>query len=295
MHTVFSIGNNHYQRWQARLLAYSHRRVRQPGKLTCLVSGLHNPEPVIDADFFTPNYFPHPVTGDRYAAYNKPASLMAWLREAPPDEETILLVDPDCVFLDAFQGRAGRGRPVAQPIFYMNLRERPVSVRPPAGREPFFEVDWEPVEALLSKYCERPERVQGVGIPTLIHRDDLAVLAPLWLAKTERIRNDFDLRDGIGWIAEMWAYCMAAADLGLDHEERDLACFATEERDDLPLVHYCFDLRDGDGGWTWGKRSYQPWTRVPDPPADVPRSGRALIGILNTFVEEQEGEWADSN
>ena len=287
MHTVFSIGNNKYQRWQARLLAYSHRRARQPGRLTCLVSGLDNPEPVINADFFTANYFPHPVTGDRYAAYNKPAALMAWLQEAPPEEETILLVDPDCIFLDVLEGRAERGRPAAQPIFYMNLRERPASAPPPAGREPILERDWSLVDTLLTTYCERPERVQGVGIPTLIHRDDLAALAPLWLAKTEMIRADLTLRDDIGWIAEMWAYCMAAADLGLEHDERNLACFVTEERDDLPLIHYCFDLGDGDGGWTWGKRSYEPWTRVPDPPADVPRSGRALIDVLNAFVEEE--------
>ncbi len=290
MHTVFSIGNNLYQRWQARLLAYSHRRAGQPGPLTCLVSGLRNRDPVIDADFFTRNYFPHPVTGDRYAAYNKPAALMAWLRQAPPDEETILLVDPDCIFLHTLDSRPERGRPVAQPVFYMNLRQRPAAAQPPAGREPVLENDWALVDALLNKHCRRPEQVQGVGIPTLIHRDDLAALAPLWLAKTEMIRNDPDLRDRVGWIAEMWAYCLAAADLGLEHEERDLACFATEERDDLPLVHYCFDLRDRDGAWTWGKRSYQPWTRVPDPPADVPRSGQALIHVLNAFVEEQGGK-----
>ena len=129
--------------------------------------------------------------------------------------------------------------------------------------------------------------MQGVGIPTLVHRDDLAALAPLWLAKTEMIRKDPAFRDHIGWIAEMWAYCMAAAELGLEHAERDLACFATEDRDDVPLVHYCFDLRDGEGGWAWGKRTYQPWTRVPDPPADVPRSGQALIRVLNAFVDQQ--------
>ena len=285
MHTVFSIGNNRYQRWQAQLLAYSHRRARQPGRLTCLVSGLHNPEPVIDTNFFTPNYFPHPVTGDRYAAYNKPAALLAWLRQAPPHEETILLVDPDCVFLTALDGVAERGRAVAQPVFYMNLRERPNPARPPAGRTPVLPINWAPVDAIISKYCRRPERVQGVGIPTLLHRDDLAALAPLWLAKTEMIRNDADLRDAIGWIAEMWGYCLAAAELGLEHEERHLACFATEDRDDLPLVHYCYDPSDPDGHWTWGKRTYQPWTRVPDPPADVPRGGQAVIRLLNAFVE----------
>ena len=287
MHTVFSIGNNQYQRWQAQLLAYSHRRAQQAGPLTCLVSGLHNRDPVIDADFFTPNYFPHPVTGDRYAAYNKPAALMAWLREAPPAEETILLVDPDCIFLNALYRQAERGRPVAQSVFYMNLRQRPDLAQPPAGRRPALQTDWALVDALLARYCRRPERVQGVGIPTLVHRDDLAALAPLWLAKTEMIRSDPDLRDRVGWIAEMWAYCMAAADLGLEHDERDLACFVTEDRDDVPLVHYCFDLGDGEGGWSWGKRSYRPWTRVPDPPADVPRSGQALIRVLNAFVDGQ--------
>jgi hypothetical protein len=44
VHTVYSASSALYQRWQADLLAYSHRKVRQPGPLICLLEGADMPE-----------------------------------------------------------------------------------------------------------------------------------------------------------------------------------------------------------------------------------------------------------
>jgi len=198
-------------------------------------------------------------------------ALRAWLRKNPPAEEVILLLDPDCVFLAPLVPAepVSRGHPVSHPVFYM---------------------DPEPKAELLQKHCSRPELVDAVGIPTLIHRDDLMELAPLWVEKTEKIRNDPKSREliGGGWLAETWGYTLAAAEMGLQHKLRELARSQGEDQADLPIVHYCYDSSDAANRWAWDKRTYRPWERVLDPPDDVPLADKALIGLLNEWVAMPE-------
>jgi hypothetical protein len=94
LHTVFSAGASLYRRWQADLLAYSHRRVDQPGPLTKLLASSEQASHFSGRTFQLSPYSPHPLRGDDYAPYNKPAALNAWLREDPPSEEVVLLLDP---------------------------------------------------------------------------------------------------------------------------------------------------------------------------------------------------------
>jgi hypothetical protein len=277
VHTVFSVDGSLYQRWQADLLAYSHRKVGQSGPLTRLFSAYGPPTPFEGRTFHTRPYSPHPATGDHYLGYNRVMALRAWLEESPPEEEVILLLDPDCVFLAPLRltEPVSRGHPVSQPVFYMD----PV-----------------PQAELLKKHGLRPELVDAVGIPTLIHRDDLMVLAPLWVQKTEMIRQDPRSRElasaevdrAGGWLAETWCYTLAAAALGLRHTTRELARVNTEDLADLPIVHYYCPASDTRGNWEWNKWSYRPWERVPDPPDDVPLACKALIGLLNEWVAMPE-------
>jgi peptidyl serine alpha-galactosyltransferase len=272
VHTVFSVDGSLYQRWQADLLAYSHRKVGQPGPLTRLFSADGPPTPFEGQTFHTRPYCPHPVTGDYYPPYNRIMALRAWLREAPPAEEVILLIEPDCVFLDSLTGElVSRRYPVSHPIGYM---------------------DPLPNAQLLQKHCSRPELVEAAGIPTLlIHRDDLIELVPLWIEKTENMRNDpksLELIGGGGWIADMWGYTCAAAEMGIRHKLRPLARLQGEDQADLPIVHYCYASSCVDHDWHWDKRYYRPWERVPDPPSEVPSVDKALIGLLNEWVAMPE-------
>ena len=50
VHTVFSVDGSLYHRWQADLLAYSHRKARQPGSLTRLWSASERPTPFAGLD-----------------------------------------------------------------------------------------------------------------------------------------------------------------------------------------------------------------------------------------------------
>ena len=86
----------------------------------------------------------------------------------------------------------------------------------------------------------------------------------------------------------MWGYAFAAAEIGLKHDLRYLACTQMENRADLPLIHYCYSSSDAEGRWTWDKRSYRPWERVPDPPDEVPLASKVLIALLSEWVAMQE-------
>jgi peptidyl serine alpha-galactosyltransferase len=198
-------------------------------------------------------------------------ALRAWLSERPPAEEVILLVEPDCVFLGSLTGElVSRGYPVSHPIGYM---------------------DPLPQAELVQKHCSRPELVEPAGIPTvLIHREDLMEVVPLWIEKTEDIRNDPTSREllGGGWIADMWGYTCAAAELGLRHKLRALARSQGEDQADLPIVHYCYASSCAEHDWHWDKRYYRPWERVPNPPDEVPSVDKALIGLLNEWVAMPE-------
>jgi hypothetical protein len=223
------------------------------------------PSPFPGKTFQTTPWSPHPLTGDDYAPFNKPAAIQQWLSKACPAEEGVLLVDLDCIFLAPVSAKVERGRPISQPMSYMDPNSGP-------GPE------------LVARHCRRPALVQAIGIPTLIHRDDLRVLAPLWLAKTEAIRSDQRSRELAGWTAEMWGYTFAAAELGLTHDLTELCVFSTEDRANRPILHYCYEIKDQTGDWRWDKRDYRPWTPVPPPPPGTPQAGVTLINLLNELA-----------
>jgi hypothetical protein len=170
IHTVFSVDGSLYQRWQADLLAYSHRKVRQPGPLTRLWSSEGWPPVFQGQTFKTKPYSPHPVTGDYYPPYNKVMAIRDWLCETPPArDELVLLLDPDCVFLSSLNIPVKDAHPLAQHVSYLDANSN---------------------AELVGRHCGKPYAVQAIGMPILIHRDDLRGLALRWLEKTEAIRSD---------------------------------------------------------------------------------------------------------
>jgi hypothetical protein len=63
VHTLFSVDGSLYQRWQADLLAYSHRKAGQPGPLTRLLSSDGPPTPFAGRTFQPSHIFPIPLLG----------------------------------------------------------------------------------------------------------------------------------------------------------------------------------------------------------------------------------------
>ena len=270
VHTVFSADGSSYHRWQSDLLAYSHAKVSQPGPLTRLYSARGEPWPFDGRTFQTPPYSPHPTTGDDYPPYNRIGALSEWLTLSPPTEETVLLIDPDFVFLSICDEEVERGRPVAHPILSMEV----IKAEHPE---------------LLKRHGFQPDAVQGMAVPFLIHRDDLREMFPLYMELTEQVRSDPASREWIGggWTAEMWGYSFTAARLGLRHELRRLARWPYDPWTDLPLIHYAFSCEADEGRWEWYKTMYKPWERVVYPP-DTPQAAVRLLSLLNELAEKRD-------
>lgn len=75
---------------------------------------------------------------------------------------------------------------------------------------------------LLAKlHTKHPELCDKVGGLLAMHIDDLRALAPMWLSKTEEVREDrahwsTNLTGDIygkGWISEMYGYSFGAAEV----------------------------------------------------------------------------------
>ena len=93
-----------------------------------------------------PNYAKHPVSGDRYSAYNKPYSIMHWMEHAKPTEDFIIVLDADMAFrrsMDADLLGVALGNPVSAhygylvgifPKNHMGVKARVPKVELRAGR-----------------------------------------------------------------------------------------------------------------------------------------------------------------
>lgn len=264
--TVFSTDDSLYQSWQAEWLAWSFNRVGQPGYLTRLWSGEGVPTLSVPDTYQTRAYSPHPRTGDVFACYNKPLALQDWLENTPSQDETILLIDPDFIFLKPISLTVLPGDPIAERIAYMDTASHSDVIR---------------------RNCDYPDKVQSLGVPILIHRYDLERLVPSWVEKTEAIRNNPADREQAGWLAEMWGYVIAAADLGIEHRYQHLAAFQMDRRVNVPFIHYCYESRSESTSWQWDKRAFEPSDNLPAPPDDVPRASKILMRSLRAWIESR--------
>ena len=257
LETVFVVDDGDYLCWQADLLAFTHASVAQPGGVTrLLVADVH--EPPFDGQ--TVMVTPESHFSAAYLPYNKPHAVTAWLQAADAVPAEILLVDPDCAFVAQCSLPAVAGQPCAQPAPYLDPFEHAVLVR---------------------RHGLDPSAVQSIGIPIVIHRDDLRRLAPAWLARTRDILEDQVSRQDAGWLAEMWGYAFAAASIGLRHRVLPIAHRLGEDSIDRPLIHYCDRMVDGNGGVVWDKRSYAPWTPPPPDDGDVTLTDATLLDMLD--------------
>ena len=76
---------------------------------------------------------------------------------------------------------------------------------------------------LAKLHTKHPELCDKVGGLLAMHIDDLRVFAPMWLSKTEEVREDRDhwatniTGDiyGKGWISEMYGYSFGAAEVSI--------------------------------------------------------------------------------
>ncbi|MCP5070211.1 MAG: hypothetical protein GY946_26890, partial [bacterium] len=178
IYTVFSTTDNPYMQWQSELLEYSWKKVGQPGELIRLISTDDPgsiPQHKHARSVATRQWQFHPQTGDDYAPYNKPSSLLEWFyRERPYG--TILLLDPDCVFRAPVEREVVPGRPVGQHWVDFHVTEGP-----PFGLGGQF-------EKLRPYFVDDEPKADPVMIPNLLHTLDFQRIGLRWLELTGAVR-----------------------------------------------------------------------------------------------------------
>lgn len=251
IHTLFSVECQDYFDWQTVGLVHSHRKARQPGPITRLLSCTEEEKKVYQGmdlapTMEVPSMSRHPRTGDWYPAINKPAGLVHWLAHSPDVENVdwVVILDADMIMrgpIIPWELGAEKGKPVAALYGYL------------VGCD----------NLLARVHTKHPELCDKVGGLLAMHIDDLKALAPMWLSKTEEVREDrahwaTDLTGdmyGQGWISEMYGYSFGAAEVGLRHKiTPDLMIYPgyTPRADIEPiLMHY--GLTFNVGNWSFSK------------------------------------------
>ncbi|GAV88265.1 hypothetical protein CFOL_v3_31688 [Cephalotus follicularis] len=301
VHTLFSVECQNYFDWQTVGLMHSFKKSGQPGPITRLLSctdeekknykGFH-----LAPTFEVPSMSRHPRTGDWYPAINKPAGIVHWLKHSKDaaNVDWVVILDADMIIrgpIIPWELGAEKGRPVA--AYYGYLRG---------------------CDNILAKlHTKHPELCDKVGGLLAMHKDDLQALAPVWLSKTEEVREDrahwaTNLTGDIygkGWISEMYGYSFGAAEVGLRHKINDNLMiypgYIPQEGVEPILLHY--GLPFSVGNWSFSKLDhheddivYDCGRLFPEPPypreinliESDPNKRRALvlnIECVNTLNE----------
>ncbi|KAG2714739.1 hypothetical protein I3843_03G045700 [Carya illinoinensis] len=251
IHTLFSVECQNYFDWQTVGLMHSFRKARQPGPITRLLSCTEEEKknyrgmglaPTVEV----PSMSRHPRTGDWYPAINKPAGVVHWLKHSKDADNVdwVVILDADMIIrgpIIPWELGAEKGKPVAAYYGYL------------IGCD----------NALAKLHTKHPELCDKVGGLLAMHIDDLRALAPLWLSKTEEVREDrahwsTNLTGDIygkGWISEMYGYSFGAAEVGLQHKINDNLMiypgYIPREGVEPILLHY--GLPFSVGNWSFSK------------------------------------------
>ncbi|RZC11399.1 Peptidyl serine alpha-galactosyltransferase isoform B [Glycine soja] len=254
IHTLFSVECQNYFDWQTVGLMNSYRKAKHPGPITRLLSctdeeknkykGMH-----LAPTFEVPSMSRHPKTGDWYPAINKPAGVVHWLKHSKEAKNVdwVVILDADMIIrgpIIPWELGAEKGRPVAAYYGYL------------IGCD----------NILAKLHTKHPELCDKVGGLLAFHIDDLRVFAPLWLSKTEEVREDTvhwatnitgDIY-GKGWISEMYGYSFGAAEVGLRHKINDNLMiypgYVPREGIEPILLHY--GLPFSVGNWSFNKLAH---------------------------------------
>lgn len=167
-----------------------------------------------------PSYSTHPRTGDEYPGINKPVAVADWLANTDVTEDYILVIDADMIMrrpvlpheMGALPGTAVSGF-----FGYMVGVHNELALR----HVPEVEPRWDEVAGPPGR------RGDQVGGFTLMYRDDLRRVAPLWLKISEDVRADplawnltgdvYASPDIPPWIAEMYGYSFGCSKAGVWH------------------------------------------------------------------------------
>jgi hypothetical protein len=281
MQVIFSCEDKTYMWWQAELLQHTFVKTGMQAELTALLAPGDEPKNTYTCHAVRVSSYKVWCTGSPLMVLNKPGGIAEWAALDGPRDETVLIVDPDSVFLRQVPDVG----PIADGEAYSEEHD-------------YMAVDVPANKLVIERHCKPSAQgaIQPVGIYILVNRGCLADLARLWLERSIEIASDPVCREalaGTGWLSDMWGYAIAAAELGIRHHIRGFSQVTGSHSLERPITHYCYPLlTDAAQRWwpetqiplLWSKWHYQPWTVPPDPQASC-CEGVHLLERLRELVD----------
>jgi len=299
--TVFSTSCSPQQNWQSLLFFYVAYKVKQPGNITRIVSGcnpneadalrkIHREKISTLSDRFHLHVTPDWGFRDQKKYWNKPHGLLHWMKNElrPPnnvdeyDDDIIIILDPDMLLLKPITNDFGDFH--KDDFWIGGKRIEKVRHSTPFAQHYGFGNAWlTSLKGNLSYVVGKNSPALKVtlteasnyypaGPPYLATGKDMFALAESWVKFLPRVHELYPQ-----FMAEMHAYCIAAAHLEMPHQlakgfmvssvtgankeksfmflddvTREKACNAKVSPNKLPFVlHYC--QRYAIGRWFFSK------------------------------------------
>lgn len=242
LHFAWVTDCSEYQEWQSLTLLWSIYRHQGPSTaVTRLISGCGAPEEQRRREvhgqlfgdrplelFFTSAHIRDEALNDTYPPYNRPHSVKLWTAAAHiPPETMVVFLDPDMVMLSPLKLPMSGFEPEAEHIYRMKAPLAAAQALPALGqRYKYIGARWDKANLSLGEICDTSVDIGGcvglgreeveehfsVGPPWIASFGDLRRAAPMWLDYAHRIRKQYRQL-----IAEMYAYSLAFASIGVQH------------------------------------------------------------------------------
>lgn len=309
-HLIFSTDCSPYQHWQSYLVYYTAMKVKQPGHVTRIASGCQDEEAAAMQEWFATNvqgmsqrfhlhmtpYFSG-VKDDKgesvgdYKFFNKPFGLRHWMENAEhmsrhQRDDIVILIDPDMPLLRPIVGDFSSEREtVISPRRLKHKLGDHVDHGLPFAQTYGLGAQWERFDLDKIAGADSPTKLVSkedgalfypAGPPYLATVQDMYNIAVKWTEFAPRVYEQYP-----HLLAEMYAFCIAAAHLGLKHQLVDSLMVSNTEAtgegwpliDQIPqnevcdfakspdhstyalpsVVHLCQRYCVGDA-WFFGKR-----------------------------------------
>mmetsp|Transcript_673 Transcript_673/g.938 ORF Transcript_673/g.938 Transcript_673/m.938 type:complete len:491 (-) Transcript_673:55-1527(-) len=245
-HLVFSTGCSPFQDWQSYVFFYHVLKSGQEGSVTRIAScgdpddakalrKLHDEEIRVMSDRFylhiTPEYSRSIVPGKNYKYYNKPFGMLDFMQNVLkyPTEESkkhddtiILLLDPDQMIVRPFTNDFSNSTEVWRPSKSKLPKRTKVEHGSPFAQQYGFGMQWK-TKVNATYVANGPTRVENMdvdearghyvlGPPYIATARDMYKITEKWTEFCPRVHDQYP-----HLLAEMFAYCFAAAHLNLPH------------------------------------------------------------------------------
>lgn len=309
-HLIFSTDCSEFQHWQSYLLFHTAMKVKQPGTVTRIASGCSDDEAVkakkwhkehvtdVFGNHFILHLTPHfsgvkdkdgKTVGD-YKFFNKPFGLKHWLENGlgfaessktkmNNEDDVVILIDPDMILLRPITGDFSNDRDVV--IGKENEKDRKLKVEhgSPFAQKYGLGAQWRTfnlheiagADSPAKKVTQNDANVHyPVGPPYIGTARDMYAISQKWTEFVPRVHKEYPYL-----LAEMYAYCIAAAHLELPYQ----------------LIDSLMISNTGAGGEGWPMVDKIPHEEACDFARHPDHSKYAVPSVIHLCQRYSVGDW----